>query len=759
MRHRRTALLPLGFWLLAGQVGARPSPGSALPIPADTGAVVYVDGYGVSHIFGPTDRSVVFASAWVEAEADWPLVDENFTRSVGRAAEFLGPEALGDDYLARSLEIPRLSREEYEAASPRMRGLLEAYADGFNAWLAAHPDEGRWLDHVEPWYPLALLRFKYHELEFLGYAGFRRSMLQALVERGWPVGAASPAVTRSGDGHSSEPEAATAYSAGSILRYPEAPRGPTGERPLGSNEWALAPSRTASGHAMLLVNPHQSFFGVQRYFELHLHSDEGLVFSGLTRFGFVLPYMGNNEHLGWAFTDNYADIGDLYVEHFDDAASPLTYRYGGDRRQATTWTEQVQVSTEGGAEERTLRFWKTHHGPVVGLDAAGRPLVARLAKLEEGGWADQLDAMIGASSLAEFRSAVSRLAIPYMNLMYADADGNIWYLYNSAVPRRDPSLDWADPVDGSDPGTEWQGYHTLDELPQVLNPESGFLLNTNSAPMVATAPAPFARSDFPPYMIGGETDNPRARSSLRALRGMRGVTLDHFARAVWDTHLSMADTLVPVLESQWRELQAVVGEADRPDLEVAMPRLLAWDREARIESVETTWFELALQARAERAPPEAVGGWPELTALARTLRALRERWGTIEVPWGQVNRLQRPPDDDPASFSDALPSLAVGGANGAVFAFYTTNAGGAPSGLADRRYGVAGNSMLKVVEFGPEPSARSVSVFGQSADSASSHFFDQAPLYAQRMFKPAWFTRAEVEAHAVKSYRPGGAGG
>lgn len=783
--------------LVAGAAARAPAPS---PPPADTGAVIYVDGYGVPHIFGPTDRSVLFASAWAQADADWKLVDENFTRALGRAAEFLGEGSLGDDYLDRALEIPRLAREEYERESPRMRGLLDAYADGFNAWLAAHPDRKRWLDRVEPWYALALLRFKYDELEFLGYAGFRKPMGERLLERGWPVGKGAAAVGRGrasgGSGGLAFPGRASAaaspagasslLASRTIVRYAGSDPGPLGGRILGSNEWALAPSRTADGHAYLLVNPHQSFFGVQRYFEIHIHSDQGLAFSGLTRFGFALPYMGHNARLGWAFTDNYADIGDLYVERFDEPGHPLAYRYGDGHRQATTWTETVKVKGRDGAvAERTLRFWKTHHGPVVGLDSAGRPLAARLAKLREGGWDDQLDAMIRARSLAEFRKAVSRLDIPYMNLMYADADGHIWYLYNSAVPRRDTAFDWRRPVDGSDPRTEWHGYHALSELPQVLDPKSGFLLNTNSAPMVATVPRPFARSDFPPTMIGPEPDNVRSQSSRRALAAMHGETFDRFARAVWDTNLAAADSLVPAWERAWKALrsegsagararsgsgsgsrkplpsQLAPGGPGRADLAVAMPRLAAWDREATIESVETTWFELAVDKSFLAGVHGTVGPsspWTGLVDLAETLEALRARWGTLEVPWGQVNRLQRPPQDDPAFLSDSLPSVAVGGAAGAVFAFYPSFDPAHERWTVGRQYGTAGNSTLQVVDFGAEPVARSVSVFGQSADPASPHFFDQAPLYALRMFKPAWWTLAEVQAHAARTYRPGEGG-
>jgi acyl-homoserine lactone acylase PvdQ len=717
---------------------------------------IYRDAYGIPHIFGPTDVSIAFGAAWVQAEEDWPAVERNFLRATGRAAEFFGESSLSDDYIARALEIPRLSREEYERSSPRMKALLDAYADGFNAYLEAHPDEVNFLDHVEPWHTLALIRFKYHQLEFLAYAGFEEAHLERLLRDGWPGGGeAGAAITPASTGRD--------FDSGSIMRYASTLHGPMGDIPMGSNEWAVGPSRTADGTTMLLVNPHQSFFGVERYVEIHFHSDEGLEFSGLTRFGFLFPYMGNNARLGWTYTDNFADISDLYVERFDDPARPLAYRYGDGTRTAETWTESVMVKSDAGPEERTLRFWKTHHGSVVGLDGEGHPMTAKIARLEDGGWFAQLDAMIRAQSLAEFQAAVGRLGIAYMNLMYADADGNIWYLYGSAVPRRDPSFAWREPVDGSDPRTEWGDYHPLADLPQVLNPPSGFLLNTNSSPFVATDSVPFAREDFPPYMIGDEEDNWRARSSRQVLEGLDAATFDEFSHAVWDTRLSLADSLVPVLARERDALDAAeaaeVPAALAPDspgraaVDTAIDRFQSWDRRATIQSVDTSWFVLGLERwfvdyfrRSDRPP------FAHLEALAAALAGLERDWGRTEVAWGELNRLQRPPSQDPDDFSADLPSVPVAGAPsaaGSIFVFHTQ------FGSTTVRYGEAGNSFMKVIEFGPTARGRSLLVFGQSGDPDSPHFFDQAQLYSDRAFKPAWFTREEVEANAVESYAPG----
>ena len=701
--------------------------------PSDR-VTIHRDEWGVPHIFGPTDASVVFGAAYAQAEDNWWQAEDNFVRAIGRGSELYGEKSLLDDYLARGLEIPRRSMEEYQRAPERMRRLYDAYAAGFNHFLETHPGvERRVLERVEPWHTLALIRFKYHHNEYLGYAGLRRSHSEPALEQA-RVGAAN------------EGEVGEFGAAGMLpsLAWPAEALSPNGERALGSNEWAVAGSRTASGYPMLLINPHVSFFGLETYTEVHLQSDEGLVFSGLTRFGFMLPYMGNNAHLGWAYTDNYGDHGDLYIEELD--ADGDAYRYGESWRELTTWTETIRVRTADGLEPREYRFTKTHHGPILGLASDGRPLAVRLAKLDEGGWFVQWYGMMRARSLDEWRSAAALLNVPYMNTMYADRDGNILYVYNHAIPRRSLEYDWSLPVDGTDPGTEWQGYHSLEELPQFLNPASGYLQNTNSTPFMATEGIEIGPQDFPEYMVGKETDNRRARSSRRVLRELSDLTLDDFARAVLDTRLIAADEWLDDLFSAFEEVERDDPGRAAP-LAGPITALRGWDREAAKASVPTTLFVLWANAVNPDRNPRS-GRWIE--ALTQVVESLERDWGTWEVPWGDINRIQRPDAAGHLPFDDDLPSLPVAGAPGwlgSVFTFHSRPAGG-----TKRHYGRHGNSFVKVVEFTPDVRARSIFVFGQSGDPESPHYFDQAELYSETRFKPAWFSREEIEAHAQRTY-------
>jgi penicillin amidase len=680
---------------------------------------IYRDGYGVPHVFGPTDASCVFGFAYAQAEDNFAHLEDNFIRALGRAAEVHGEEALRDDQLARALEIPRLAREEYGRTSPRMRTLLDAYAAGLNYFLARNPQvRPQLLRRFEPWYPLALLRFKYYQGEFVGYAGLNPRDLRVAVEE-------RPA-----------------------------------ERPQGSNTWAIGPGRSATGHAMLLINPHISFFGLAQYYEGHLHSQEGWNLSGVTRYGFPFPYMGHNEVLGWSHTDNYPDHGDLYIETFDDPANPLAYRYGNGHRLATQWTEGIGVKTAKGIATRRFTFRKTHHGPILSAHE-GKPVAVKLAKIAEGGWLDQWYEMGKARSLAQFKAALRRVAIPYMNIMYADRDGNIFYVYNGVVPRRSTKFDWRRPVDGSDPETEWKGFHSFEELPQVTNPASGFLQNCNSTPFATTASGNPERASFPVYMIGPEGDTPRAQVSRQILSGQEKFTFAEWTRAAVDTRVLAAEKQIPGLIEEWERLrQADAGRAEA--LAPLIEELRGWNRVSRTDSVAMTLF-VEWFFREPDAPAGAAAKaepWEQVRRLEEVRRHLEQTWGTWRVAWGEVNRLQRTHWSGAEPFSDARPSLPVAGAPGylgIVFNFYPpgTDFVPGPAGGRKRHYGTWGNSYVSVVEFGPAVRARSVVYFGQSGDPSSKHYFDQAPLYAQGDFKPAWFTLPEITAHLERAYHPG----
>jgi penicillin amidase len=704
---------------------------------------IYRDTYGVPHIFGPTDASVIFGLAYCQAEDNFWQVEDNYIRALGRATEVYGEQALPADLADHGLGIPRLALAEYQKATPQMRRLYDAFANGLNYFLSTNEMvRPRLLNGFRGWYALALYRFMYHQNDFLNKTGITpKDVLGAVIEQKH----APSAGDRSSGG------------VGSVSGGWGDSSGDTG-----SNAWAIAPARSATGHAMLFINPHQPFFGMSQYYEAHLHSEEGLVFSGLTKFGFPFLYIGHNEVLGWSLTYNYPDLEDVYEERFDDPAHPLAYRYGEGYRQANVGDEVLRVKTAAGMVEKTFRFRATHHGPILAV-RDGKPLAVRLAKLGEGGWLDEWYAMSRARSFQEFKKALSRGNQAYDNVIYADREGNIFYLHDGAVPRRSTKFDWSKPVDGSNPETEWQGYHTMDELPQVTNPKSGFVQNCNSTPLQTSTEDNPDRSKFPAYMLDGETDNGRAQISRRILSGKSKWTIDEFARAAFDTTVIRAEAEIPALVDIWERLKAEdPARAER--IKGPVTELKNWDHISTTKSVAMTLFAL-WQARLYQttAPSSSVPAaivlrdekdrWFKIRSLEDATSDLRKNFGTWRVAWGDINRLQRINSGGDQPFDDNRLSLAVPGGPswlGMVFAFNTRSSLG-----LRRQYGVQGHSYVSVVEFGPEVKARSILVMGETADPKSPHYFDQALLYSKQEFKPAWFTVEEVRANAESMYHPG----
>ena len=664
---------------------------------------IYRDTYGVPHVFGRTDASTVFGFAYAQAEDNFWRVEENFISALGRASELYGERSLDEDRLNHALEIPRLAREEYARLDARMRSLCDAFAAGFNYYLARHPEvRPRVLTRIEPWYTLAFIRYNYFQNGFARDPSLRRLGLQ------------------------------TASLETDLKEH------------TGSNGWAIGPSKSASGHALLFINPHLPFFGPGQVYEGHVHSDEGWNFTGYTRFGFLLPYVGHNENGGWVSTDNAADLTDVYVETFDDPARLLAYRYGKGYRLATEHVEEIRVKTASGLETRRFTMRKTHHGPIVAA-RDGKLLALRMAKFESDGWLREWYNMTRANSLAALKQAMKPLNMLFGNVMYADRQGNTWYLYNGAVPKRDPRFDWTKPVDGSDPATEWQGYHSIDELPQLTNPKTGWMQNCNTSPFLLTSDGNPDPKQFPKYMVQ-EGDNPRGAISREILSGKPTFTFDELRRVAFDTRVMNAGKRLPgLLAAVKQQLDAHSSGESR--LREVYDELTRWNHRSANDSVAMAIFSLWHERISQNEKQD------QIAALTDVLDALQRDFGTWKVAWGELNRLQRRDESKDEEFQDARPSLAVSGVNGndgAVFTLYA-----APIRGQKRRYGVAGGTYISVVEFGPKVRALSVHTFGASGDPKSRHFMDQAALYTRGEFKPAWFTLEEIRANLEAAYHPG----
>ena len=705
---------------------------SPTPSPAELAAwqqraesvTIARDEWGIPHIHGRSDADAVFGLIYAEAEDDFNRIEMNYLNALGRTAEAEGEAQLYQDLRMRLVVDEDTLRSHYAASPDWLRRLADAWADGLNYYLATHPQvRPKVLQRFEPWMTLA----------------FSEGSI------GWDIE------------HVALADLAQFYGKGEVMARAPA----TSDGQGGSNGIALSGALTRSKHALLLINPHTSF-----YFraEAHVRSDAGLDAYGAVTWGQFFIYQGFNERLGWMHTSTGADFLDEYAETIARTASgDATYLYAGTQRPVRSRTVTIRYRTpSGGMAERQFKVLSTHHGPIVRAEQ-GKWIAVRLMQ-------DPVNALIQSylrtktRDLAAFRSVLNLHTNSSNNTVYADADGHVAYFHANFVPRRDPGFDWTRPVDGSDPATEWRGVHGVEESPNVVDPATGWIQNTNNGPYSAAGTSSLKAADYPAYMdqVG---ENARGIHAVRVLSGHDEFTLDSLIAAAYDPDLPAFDVLLPPLLEAYQGLPD--ASALRAQLSEPIALLQAWDRRWAADSVATTvaiyWAEELW--RVVGADPKG-RAWPlfeqvassstaaqRLQALLTATAKLQQDFGHWRTPWGGVNRLQRRTGDTVQRFDDAAASTAVGFTSGRWGSLAAFEASAYPGTV--RRYGTSGNSFVAAVEFGPKVTAKAILVGGQSGAPVSPHFFDQAPRYASGALRDVHFYPDDIAKHATATYHPG----
>lgn len=683
------------------------------------------DDWGVPHIRGATDADVVFGLMYAQAEDDFNRIEVNYLNAMGRLAEAEGESAIYSDLRMKMYINPDSLQALYAGSADSLKVLMDAWADGLNYFLQTNTQvTPRVLTHFEPWMALSFSE---------GSIGgdIESISLRALKDFYENRGASTVAVE------------------------PSLP--PT--EPSGSNGFAIAPSRSASGNALLLINPHTSFFFRA---EAQVTSDEGLNAYGALTWGQFFVYQGFNEHTGWMHTSTGADAIDEYAETVTESPDGITYRYGDEDRAMLLQSIEVPYATESGMSMRSFTVYRTHHGPVV-READGKWIAVKL--MEEPVKAlTQSYYRTKTTNFASFKQTMDLHTNSSNNTVYADGDGTIALFHANFVPRRDPSFDWERPVDGSNPATEWQGIHTVDESPLISNPATGWLQNTNNWPFSAIGAASPKPTDFPKYFdYFGE--NPRGVHAVRVLSAHTNMTLDSLVMVAFDNELTGFEPLLPVLFSDYDALPASNPLKDKLADPIALLR--GWDHRYSLESTPTSlavyFGENLWRASSGDASRARVNTytWMEtraepsvrLEALNAAVDTLTSHFGNWQTPWGEINRFQRLTGDIVQPFDDNAPSTPVPFASsrwGSLAAF-----GAATFNGTKKLYGTRGNSFVAVVEFGPRVRAKAVVAGGQSGDPSSPHFKDQADRYAAGNFRDVYFYPEDLSAHTERTYQPG----
>jgi acyl-homoserine lactone acylase PvdQ len=674
------------------------------------------DDWGIPHVYGKTDADAVFGVMYAQAEDDFNRVETNYLNSMGRLAEAEGESAIYRDLRMKLFIDPADMKTRYAKAPAWLRALMDAYAAGLNYYLYTHPQvKPRVITRFEPWMALT----------------FSEGSIGGDIERVNVNGLATFYGKSAGT------------DAGGGDRDPALQPGDEYAEPTGSNGAAIAPSNTVAHHALLLINPHTSF-----YFraEAQMVSDEGLNAYGAITWGQFFIYQGFNDRAGWMHTSSGVDNIDEYLETVTKKGDAFTYRYGSEQRPITASTITVPYKTATGMAHKTFTVYRTHHGPVV-REQDGKWVSVRLMQ-EPLKALTQSYVRTKARNYKTFRDSMELHTNSSNNTIYADADGTIAYFHANFIPRRDTRFDWTRPVDGSDPVTEWKGLMSIDETPGLLNPRVGWLYNCNNWPWSAAGPDSPKRENFPAYVDEGTEESPRGIHAIRVLQDKKDFTLDSLIAAAYDSYLPAFDTLLPPLFKAYDSTPA--SSPLRGQVAEQIEALRSWDRRWSETSVPTSlgvYWGQRVGPRANSANADQL-----LQALADASDTLTRDFGTWKTPWGEINRFQRLAGDIAQRFDDSAPSIPVGFTSsrwGSLASF------GARTYQTKKMYGTTGNSFVAVVEFGDRVQAKAVTAGGESGDPASPHFNDQAKRYATGSLRPVYFYRSQLDGHIERQYHPG----
>ncbi len=664
--------------------------------------VIRRDNYGVPHILAETEEAASFGYGYAQAEDHILTIARLMLQARSEEARYFGERFAASDFRIKQFKMYEGAVIGYAKTPPWFQRILDGFAAGYNRYIEKNRAElPEWIKPIDAVDVLAHGRRMYIMEFYMGDIG--------------PV-------------------------IGSVR---------SGRRQPGSNMWAIGKERSETGNGLLLGNPHLPWFGGFIFHEAHLTVPGKLNFHGACLVGFPTVAVGFNDTLGWSHTVNPNDPNDVY-ELTLDPKNPEAYIYDGASIPMKKETVTIEVLTDDGIVTETRDFFWSHFGPVLAFND-GKAYAAKSASLDEYRFFEQWYLMTKARTLDEFRSVLDMQALPMFNIGYADVEGNCFYLCNGRFPKRpEGDYDWAGIVPGDTSDTEWNHILPVAKLPALLNPPGGYIQNSNSAPWYTNLGAIIDRRDYPPEIFPNE-NSLRSQLGLEMIEADDSLTLEEIKDYKFNEKLLLADRVKDSL------IEAIRGKsADGVDLDRAADILESWDNSVSVESRGSTLFVEFWRRYFGKADPVYATPWTETKpastpygigdpktareSLAYAIKRVEERYGAIDVAWGDVHRLRRGDIDVP-----------IGGLTTEYGAFRVIQYRGDKDG---KQVPAFGDSFVFAVEFTTPPTGYSVLAYSQSENPDSPHYNDQTDLFAGGQWKKIRFTEGDLAGHIERSYRP-----
>ena len=696
MRQRVAFVLVVGWALAACQ--SAPAQAPAAGAASATATEILWDRYGVPHIFAPDHGALFKAYGYAQMEAHAELLVRLYAQARGRAAEYYGPEYLASDKWVRTNGLPDTAKQWAKGQSADFAPLIESFAKGLNQWADEHRTELS--ASAQAVLPLTPEDVYAHGLRVIHYD--------------WVV---SPTRLEN-----------------RLKRWEDEVHG--------SNEWAVAASRSASGKALLMSNSHLQWGDVHTYFEVQLTAP-GVTSYGAVWVGFPVLRQCFTEYVGWTQTTNNPAESDLYGIVEKDGG----YVLDGQVKPFDTHTETLKIKqADGSLKEEPLTIRRTVHGPIV-AERKGLPIAMRVAALDRPKMFEQFWRMGLAKNFQEWETAMRLQQLPIFNTAYADRDGHIAYVYNSTLWKHATGdyRFWQGVVPGDKSeliGTEIVPY---DEIPKVADPSTGWVQNSNDMPWTSVYPMVLDSTKFAPGFAAPQGITQRAQRGIRILSTLpEKISFEDIRKGKLDTHVETADQFVD-------EIVATAKARGTPAAKRAADVLATWDRQAEVDSVGMLVFYKFMTAAGpsfgdiggfkvptdDRRPLDTPRGFKDparaMATLDEVATAIEKEYGTLAVKWGDVLRFRRGNTDVPGN-----------GAPSSLGAIRTINVGSFKDGKVEA---ISGDTFYGVIEFSTPQRGEVLLNYGNWSKKGSKHIDDQLPLASKKQLRPMWRDRKDIEAN------------